>query len=68
MVRWAPQEGMHPHIGQHALMGGPGGPGGQPVTSMANMMPHFQYMQQHQGNTSSSTDPLQKYQKEIANV
>lgn len=42
----APQQGMPPHMGQHALMGGPGG---QPVTSMANMMPHFQYMQQHQG-------------------
>jgi len=39
----APQQGMHPHMGQHAIIGG------QPVTSMANMMPHFQYMQQHQG-------------------
>jgi len=57
----APQQGMHPHMGQHALMGGPGG---QPVTSMANMMPHFQYMQQHQGGQPHITHLMAQHNQQ----
>jgi len=60
----APQQGMHPHLGQHALMGGPGGPGGQPVTSMANMMPHFPYMQQHQGGQPHITHLMAQHNQQ----
>jgi len=58
----APQQGMHPHMGQHALMGAPAG---QPVTSMAaNMMPHFQYMQQHQSGQPHITHLMAQHNQQ----